>query len=80
MSLEKPITLDRALNVAMQLTREQQEMLIQTLRNRQIEQRREEIAANAAEALHAFHEGELIDETADELIARLHMSLNNPDE
>ncbi len=77
MSTDEPITLDRALDVAMQLSREQQEMLIQVLRNRQIEQRREEIAANATDALHAFGEGELSDETADELIARLHTSLAN---
>ena len=42
MSTDEPITLDRALDVAMQLSREHQEMLIQVLRSRQIEQRREE--------------------------------------
>ena len=80
MSTGEPITLDRALDAAMQLSREQQEMLIRVLRNRQIEQRREEMAANASDALRAFRKGVLADETADELIARLHASMNNPDE
>lgn len=73
-------TLDQALDTAMQLSYEQKQTLIEILWRRQIEARREEIAANAREALRAFHAGELKTETADELLARLHASMGHHDE
>ena len=63
------ITLDQALDVVMQLGHEQKEMLLEILRKRQIEERREEIAQNAEEAIRAFHAGELKSETADQPLA-----------
>ena len=48
------ITLDQALDVVMQLEYEQKELLLDILRKRQIEERREEIAQNAREAIQAF--------------------------
>ena len=45
------ITLDQALDVVMQLEYEQKEMLLEILRKRQIEDRREEIAQNADDEL-----------------------------
>ena len=41
------VTLDLAIDTALQLPPEQREMLIDILRNRQIEARRQEIAAEA---------------------------------
>jgi hypothetical protein len=73
------ITLDQALDIIMQLEYEQKEMLLDILRKRQIEERREEIAQNAEEAIRAFQAGELKTETADELINRLHASLETSD-
>jgi len=72
------ITLDNALDAAMQLSYEQKQMLIKILWKRQIEARREEIAANAREATRAFHAGELQTESIDELLARLTNSVNDP--
>ncbi len=73
-------TLDQALDAAMQLPYEQKQMLIDILWKRQIEARREEIAANAREAIRAFHDGELKTETVEELLARLHHSIKNQDD
>lgn len=72
------ITLDNALDAAMQLSYEQKQMLIKILWKRQIEARREEITANAREATRAFHAGELQTESIDELLARLTNSVNDP--
>jgi hypothetical protein len=74
------ITLDHALDVAMQLSYEQKQMLIQILLKRQVDERREEIAENARDALRAFHAGELKTESADSLISRLHASIEDEDE
>ncbi len=60
-------TLDRALDAAMELSFEQKQMLIEILWKRQRDERREEIAANAREAIQAFHAGELKAETIDEM-------------
>jgi hypothetical protein len=59
-----------------QLTGEQREVLISLLQKRQIEARREEIAQHAKLAITAYHTGQLITETADELIKRLRHSLS----
>jgi hypothetical protein len=74
------ITLDQALDIIMQLEYEQKEMLLDILRKRQIEERREEIAQNAEEAIRAFQAGELKTETAEDLINRLHASLETIDD
>jgi len=68
-------TLDCALDVITQLSFDQRQMLIDILHRRQAEERREEIAANAREAIRTFHAGELKTETAEELISRLHASV-----
>ncbi len=69
------ITLDQALDMVMQLEYEQKEMLLEILWKRQVEDRRQEIAQNAQEAISAFYAGELKTETDVELINRLHASL-----
>jgi ATP phosphoribosyltransferase regulatory subunit HisZ len=71
------VTLDQALDAAMQLPPDQQEMLIQILHNRRIESRREEIAQNAKTSIAEFHSGQLKPLTAEEAIAELRQSLND---
>ncbi|MGH7595950.1 MAG: hypothetical protein ACREOI_06330 [bacterium] len=72
-------TLDQALDTAMKLSHEQKQMLIEILWKRQIEERRDEIAANARQAIAAFHAGELKTETIDELLTRLNASERDGD-
>jgi len=70
------ISLDKALETVMQLPSEQQEMLIDIVRNRQIERQRQEIAEDAQKSLAAFQAGELKPQTASELIAELQQELD----
>jgi hypothetical protein len=50
------------------------------VQERQVEARRDEIAQYAREAIRAFHAGELRTETVEELINRLHASLDMADD
>jgi hypothetical protein len=74
------VTLDQALDAAMQLPPAQQEMLIQLLHNRRIESQREEIAQNAQLSIAAFHSGQLKPQTAEEVISELRQSLDDVEE
>jgi hypothetical protein len=74
------VTLDQALDAAMRLPPDQQEMLIQLLHNRRIESQREEIAQNAQLSIAAFHSGQLKPQTAEEAISELRQSLDNVEE
>jgi hypothetical protein len=69
------ITLDQAIDTALQLPPEQQEMLVEILRNRQIEARRLEIATDARKSVAEFQEGRLKAQSAEEIIAALHQAL-----
>jgi transcriptional regulator with AAA-type ATPase domain len=69
--------LDRVLDEAMNLPIEQQEMLIQILQRRAIEQRRDEIARDAQLSLAEFREGKLKIQTAEEAIADLREFIQN---
>ncbi|NUQ37769.1 MAG: hypothetical protein HUU23_08225 [Caldilineales bacterium] len=71
------VTLDHAIDTALQLPAEQQEMLVDILRSRQIEARRQEIAADARASIAAFRAGKLKAYSAEELIAELHQSLED---
>ena len=71
------VTLDLAIDTALQLPPEQREMLIDILRNRQIETRRQEIAAEARKSIAAFREGKLKVQSAEDAIADLHQSLED---
>jgi len=53
----KVSALQEALDVVEQLSPEQQEMLLEVVRHRLVERRRDEIARNAAETHEAFREG-----------------------
>lgn len=53
------ITLAEALEIVEQLPVDRQDMLVQIVRSRQIERRRDEIAQNARETMAAYRAGEL---------------------
>ena len=72
------VTLDQALDAVNQLSAEQQEMLADILRRRQIEERRKEIARSAREAIRAFDAGELQPQSADQVIGELRDALIAP--
>jgi hypothetical protein len=55
-------------------------MLLEILQKRQIEERREEIATNAREAIEAFRAGKLKSESIEELLERLHKSVEEAGE
>lgn len=70
--------LDKVLEVAMTLPLEQQEMLVQILKKRIIESRRDEIASDAAASITEFQAGTLKVQTAAEAIQELREYLNHP--
>ena len=69
------ITLEQALNTVSQLPLEQQQMLLEIIKNRLIETRRQEIAQEAKEAIAAFHQGKLLPKSVTEVIADLRTTL-----
>lgn len=73
-------TLDRVLDAVMELDRDQQEMLLDILRRRRIDDRRAQIAEAAREGRAAYRSGEIRPEKADDLIRRLHQSLEADDD
>ena len=74
------VTLDQSLDMVLQLTPEEQDMLIEIVKKRQIELRRKEIAISAREAIAEYRAGKTKPESADEVILKLHQSLNEKDE
>ena len=73
------VTLAVAIEVVEQLPIDQQDQLVQIIRSRQIERRRDEIAENGREALVAYRAGELKSYTAEEAIAELRNILDSPE-
>ena len=73
------VTLAAAIEVVEQLPTDQQDLLVQIIRNRQIERRRNEIAQNGREALAAYRAGELKSYTAEQAIAELRNMLDSPE-
>ncbi len=74
------ISLDEALETVMQLPPEQQEMLIDIMRHRQVERQRQEIADDAQQSLAAFQAGQLKPRSASATIIELRRSLDEADE
>ncbi|WP_414622005.1 hypothetical protein [Calothrix sp. CCY 0018] len=70
-------TLNQVLESALQLSYEQQEMLIKILQNRHHESRRAEIAEDAQKTLADFHAGNYQPQSAKSIIAELRQSLND---
>jgi hypothetical protein len=69
--------LDKVLDAAMSLPVEQQEMLIQILKNRLSEAHRNEIAKDAKNSIAEFKSGEYKTQTAEEAIQELREYLNS---
>lgn len=74
------VTLDYAIDTVMQLKPQQREVLIDIIRKREIERRREEIARDAKESIAAFHAGELKPQPVEDIILELRSSLAESDE
>ena len=74
------ITLNQVLEDASQLPDEQQEMLIEILRHRLYESRREEIARDAQQSLHDFRQGLFRPQSAQEIMAELDQFLDEAGE
>jgi hypothetical protein len=68
-------TLNEVLDAVMGLPAEQQEMLVQIVRQRTIENRREEIAQAAEASIFEFRSGKLKTQTAAEIISDLRLLL-----
>lgn len=73
-------TLEQALEIALKLPYEQQEMLIKILQNRHFENRRTEIAADAKRSIADFHAGKFQPQSARSVIEELRQSLSETDE
>jgi len=73
------VTLAAAIEIVEQLPIDQQDQLVQIIRSRQIERRRDEIAENGREALAAYRAGELKSYTAAEAIVELRNMLDSPE-
>jgi len=71
------ITFDQALDTVMRLPLEQQEMLLQIVRRRHIETRRNEISQDAQASLAAFRAGDLKAQSVEEAISELHEMLDD---
>ncbi|MEG3987772.1 hypothetical protein QUA13_11590 [Microcoleus sp. S28C3] len=72
-------TLDQVLETALQLSYEQQEMLIKILQNRHSESVRAEIAADAQQTLADFRTGKFRHQSAEDVIETLRQSLDEPE-
>ena len=72
------ITLDQAVDIASQLPPDQQDMLVDILRKRRTEARRQEIAADARKSIAAFRKGKFKAQSAEEAIEELHQALEEP--
>ena len=71
------VTLDQAINTAMQLPPDQQEMLVDILSKRRIEIRRQEIMTNSNKSIAAFRQGQFKAQSAEDAIAELHRALED---
>lgn len=71
------VTLNDAINTAIQLSPDQQDMLIDILTKRRADIRRQEIASDANQAIAAFREGKFKAQSAEEAIAELHRFLED---
>ena len=71
------VTLDQAIDAAMELTLEQREMLLIILRGRQIEDRRNEIALDAEDSLTQYRAGNLKATSVENILEELHQSLED---
>lgn len=73
--MKNSVTLDDVIDTASRLPKDQQQMLIEILRNRQIDARRQEIAEDAQQTVALFRQGKLVPQSAQNVIAELHEEL-----
>jgi hypothetical protein len=71
------MVLDDALNAVMQLSEEQQTMLLEIVQQRQIEVWRKKVAQQATESIKAFHESKLQAHSFEKTLEILHHSLED---
>ncbi len=71
------MTFEQVVETIRQFPAEQQDMLIDLIRNWRIEARRREIARGAQESLAAFRSGQLAPQSAQAVIAELEKSLED---
>ncbi len=69
------MTFEQVVETVRQFPEEQREILVDLIRGWRIDARRREIARDARESLAAFHGGQLKPQSAREVIAELHQSL-----
>ena len=74
------VTLTDVLDAVEQLTDEDQEALVDIIRQRQIERRRDEIARDAQESMAAYRAGLLPSYTVEEAIAELQVIMESSEE
>lgn len=72
-------TFAQVLEDALQLSYEQQEMLIKILQNRHHENRRAEIAADAQQTLADFRAGKFRQQSVEDVVVALRQSLHEPE-
>ncbi len=77
MNASQHITLDQALDSVMLLPVDQQDVLVDIVRHRRMEAKREEWAQEAERTLEAYRRGEIKAMTAEEIIAELHKELES---
>jgi len=73
--MKDSVTLDEAIDLASHLPEHQQEMLIEILRNRRTDARRQEIAEAAQQTITLFRQGQLMPQSATDVISELHAGL-----
>jgi hypothetical protein len=74
------INLDQALDMVMQLPQEQQETLLDIVRHRHIEQRRDEIAQDAQRSIEEFQSGQYQPMAIEQVLTDLRVSLEEDSE
>lgn len=74
------VSFDQAIDAVSQLPYEQQMMLVEIVRRRLIEARRQEMAGDAQASIRAFRAGRLPPQSAEEAIAELHQGLEETEE
>lgn len=65
------VSLDQAIDAAMQLPPEQRDMLLAILQKRQVEAQRQEIADDAQDSIAMYRAGKLKPQSAEEIVQEL---------
>lgn len=71
------VTLDQAIDTVLELPPQQQEMLLEIIYRRQVEERRQEIAQDAQRSLAAYRLGKLKSQPIEDILAELHAAVDD---